>query len=182
MKYDNITELKDKMFGKKQTFTSKMLTPISCFSFSAIGMAYSLSNPSYVMFSALPFLLIGFFVRKNSLSGLQRFNRAFSKFFLCALTFLIMFNEVIGFYLSLRISEKSNISSSNIKSIQRLISSISGSQFFDSNLLSKNPHDARYSLDFGVLLAISFSGLFISKSESDAEYKEFDNESLTSSP
>jgi hypothetical protein len=54
--------------------------------------------------------------------------------------------------------------------------------FFDSKLLSKNPQDARYSPDFGILLAISFCGFFISKSARDAEYKEFDNESLTSSP
>jgi hypothetical protein len=69
MKEDEITEFKDKILGKKQTFTNKMLTPISCFSFSAIGMAYSLSNPSLIMFVALPFLLVGFFVSKTGMSG-----------------------------------------------------------------------------------------------------------------
>lgn len=69
-KEDDNTEFLQKMFGKKETFTNKILRPISCFSFSAIGMAYSLSNPSYIMFIALPFLLIGFFVSKGSMSGL----------------------------------------------------------------------------------------------------------------
>ena len=182
MKNDNITEFKDKIFGKKQTFTNKMLTPISCFSFSAIGMAYSLSNPSFVMFITLPFLLFGFFVSKSSIIGLQRYNRGFAKFFLCTLTFLIIFNEFIAIYLRLRISEKSHMSSSSIKNLQRVISYISGNQFFDSKLLSKSPQDARYCLDFAVLLAISFFGFFISKSARDTEYMEFDNESLTSSP
>lgn len=113
------SDFMNKMFGNKQTFTFKIFRPIANFSFSAIGLIYCLTNPSYLMLIALPLLLLGFFVSRGigSNTSLERFNRGFTKVFLCFITFLLIFNQFIAFYVRLRLSKKPNMKVQSLESI-----------------------------------------------------------------
>ncbi len=112
-KDDDVTDFLQKTFGNKQTFTYNILRPVSNFSFSAVGMTFCLTNPSFPMFLSLPFLLIGFFISRG-MGRFEHFNRVFTKVFLSLVTLLILFNEIIALYMRLRISEKSRISTKGL--------------------------------------------------------------------